>query len=157
MITRLFFAVVAAMFVATSADADSRRIWASMGLQLEQSAAEAQLRYMGEPLFWNLQPVFGVSIAKNKLGWVGSGFAWTWRPEPNKLFVRVTSMAGIYKRGSGPNLGGPIQFRTALDMGMTAASGAEFGIGVDHRSNAGLYQVNPGLNSAYVFASFPLK
>jgi hypothetical protein len=154
---RFLSTALAAFVITGSAQAESARIWGSLGSHLGSSTAEAQVRYMAEPYAFGLQPVFGVSVAQNGLGWAGAGLAWTWRPQSTDIFVRATSMAGIHKRGSGQNLGGPIQFRTALDIGMTTASGMEFGIGAEHRSNARIYNVNPGLNSAYLFASFAIK
>ena len=66
-------------------------------------------------------------------------------------------MVGAYRRGSGRDLGGALQFRNALDIGYRWESGIEAGIGADHRSNAGLRHPNPGLNTVYLFAAIPLK
>lgn len=151
-------AMATALFCATtSANAEPARIMGSVGTQMSVGSTEAQLRYIGTPMFWNLQPAVGVSYAANGSGWVGVGAAYTWKPQQDGFFVRFTSMAGVYKRGTGRNLGGPVQFRNALDFGVSTKTGAEYGIGVDHRSNAGLYRPNPGLNSAYLFASFALN
>ena len=64
-------------------------------------------------------------------------------------------MAGLYRQGNGPDLGGALQFRTALDLGLRAGRGVEYGIGADHRSNAGIKKPNPGLNTIYVFVTVP--
>jgi hypothetical protein len=156
MIKKMLMALTAAIVSISSAYAESPRIWGSMGTRMGPGTAEAQLRYIGEPLFWNLQPVLGVSMARGGSGWIGAGSAYTWRPNKDELFVRFTSMVGIYKRGNGANLGGPIQFRNGLDLGFSTASGMEYGIGFEHLSNAGLYRPNPGINTAYLFASFAL-
>lgn len=151
-------ALAAAVFCAAApVHADSAKIMGTLGSQMNVGSTEAQLRYIGTPMFWNLQPVVGVSMARNGSGWVGAGAALTWRPGNDSLFVRWTSMVGVHKRGSGRNLGGPVQFRNALDFGLTTAKGMEYGIGVDHRSSANIYRPNPGLNTAYIFASFPLN
>ena len=157
MIKSAIIAATAVFFSVSGALAESPRIWGSIGTQMSPSAAEAQMRYIGTPMFWNLQPVLGVSLARNGSGWVGAGAAYTWRPGQDSFFIRFSALAGVYKRGSGRDLGGPVQFRNALDIGLTAKNGMEYGIGVDHRSNAGLYKPNPGLNSVYLFASFPLN
>ncbi len=157
MIKTVLIAATAVFCTLTAAQAESARIFGSIGSQLDVSSNEAQVRYIGEPMFWGLQPVVGVSLASNGSGWVGAGAAYTWRPGQESFFVRFTSMAGIHKRGNGRNLSGPIQFRNALDIGVTSAKGMEFGVGVDHRSSANLYRPNPGLNTAYLFASFPLN
>lgn len=151
------FAATAVFLSITATFAEQARVWGSVGSQIDPSATEGQLRYMAEPLFWNLQPVLGVSMASNGAAWIGAGSAYTWRPNQDGPFVRFTSMIGVHKRGNGPNLGGPVQFRNALDLGIAATNGMEYGVGVDHRSNAGLYRPNPGMNTAYLFASFPLR
>lgn len=150
-------ALVATALLAQPALAESPRIFGSVGSQLSVNSAEAQVRYIGEPFVWGLQPVVGLSVAGNSSGYVGVGAAYTWRAQDGGLFARVTGMAGVHKRGSGRNMGGPLQLRTALDVGFTAASGMEFGIGADHRSSAGLYKPNPGLNTAYLFTTVPLR
>ena len=150
-------ALLALALFAKPAIAESPRLFGSIGTQLSVNSAEAQLRYIGEPYFWGLQPVIGLSMARNNSGYVGVGAAYTLRAQDSGLFARFTGMAGIHKRGSGRNMGGPMQFRTALDVGVTAASGMEFGIGIDHRSSAAIYRPNPGLNTAYLFTTVPLR
>ena len=157
MMRSFFVAAALVVFSLFPAQAESPRIWGSIGSQIDGAGAEAQARYIGAPFIWNLQPVVGISAGAKGTGWVGAGAAWTWRPEQDGFFLRLTTMVGVHKRGNGPNLGGPIQFRNALDIGLTSAGGVEFGLGVDHRSNAGLYRPNPGLNSVYLFASIPLQ
>ena len=122
--------------LAKPALAETPLVTGSLGQQMTTNDPEAYLRYIGRPFFWDFQPVFGLSVAANGSGWVGAGSALTWRPANTSAFVRVSSMAGLYRRGGGKDLGGPIQFRTALDLGIQRASGFEFGIGADHRSSA---------------------
>ncbi len=153
----LRLAVVAFLCLTQPAIAEQPRLIGSLGQQLSPNDAEANLRYLGSPHLWKLQPMLGVSISSNGSGYIGAGSAITWRTADQGLFVRVSSIAGIHRRGSGKNLGGPIMFRTALDLGVQHRSGKEFGIGFDHRSSARLYRPNPGLNTVYLFASVPLR
>lgn len=139
-----------------AASAESPRLIGSLGQQLTTNDPEAYLRYMGAPLLWGMQPVLGVSLSSNGSGWVGAGTAYTYRPKETGLFLRISSMAGLYRKGSGKDLHGPIQFRTVLDLGMMQRNGMEYGIGADHRSSARVYKPNPGLNTVYLFASVPL-
>ncbi len=145
------------LFIAQPALAESPRIIGTIGQQMEISSPEASLRYVGSPFLWKFQPAFGLSLARNESAWVGAGKAVTWRSQDSGLFLRWTSMAGIHRRGNGRNLGGPIQFRNAFDAGLLQRNGTEIGIGFDHRSSANIYRPNPGLNTAYLFASFPLR
>ena len=155
--TLVRIALLALLCLAKPALAEMPILTGSLGQQMTTKDPEASLRYIGSPYLWKLQPVFGLSLASNGSGWVGAGTGLTWRPGPMGAFVRVSSMAGLYRRGGGKDLGGPIQFRTALDLGIQRPSGLEFGLGADHRSSARIYRPNPGLNTAYLFASIPLR
>ena len=155
---RFLFSLGLSIFVLFSAaQADSPRIIGSLGHQFNTDVPEAYLRYMGQPFYHSLQPVVGASVASNGSGYVGVGAAFTWHPRSGPYLLRVSSMAGVYRQGSGADLGGPIQFRTAFEVGHRQRSGTEFGIGFDHRSNAGIYKSNPGLDTAYLFFSMPLR
>lgn len=140
-----------------AATAESPLLTGSLGQQMTTNDPEAYLRYIGTPVFYGIKPVLGLSVASNGSAWVGAGAAYTYRPQAQGLFVRVSSMAGLYRRGSGKDLHGPIQFRTALDLGLAQRNGMEFGIGADHRSSARIYRPNPGINTVYLFASVPLR
>ncbi|MCC5993465.1 MAG: acyloxyacyl hydrolase [Rhodobacteraceae bacterium] len=153
----LIAALVAALVTAMPAFAESPRIFTSIGQQQSVNSTEGQMRYIGPRAFWNLQPVLGVSYAGNGSAYIGAGSAYTLRSDNSGLFARLSSIAGIHKRGSGRNLGGPIQFRTSIDVGVMTSRGTEFGIGADHRSSARIYRPNPGLNTVYMFATLPLR
>lgn len=153
----LRLALAALLCLAQPALAESPRLIGSLGQQLSPNDAEASLRYLGSPHLWKLQPMLGLSVSSNGSGYIGAGSAITWRMADEGLFLRVSSIAGIHRRGSGKNLGGPIMFRTAVDLGVQNRDGREFGIGADHRSSARLYRPNPGLNTVYLFASIPLR
>ncbi len=154
-IFRLLF--VALFCLAKPVYAETPRLIGSLGHQGSVDDPELYLRYLGQPYFRSLQPVLGLSLAANGSAWLGAGSALAWRPGDSGLFLRVTSMAGLQRMGTGRELGGPIQFRTALDFGIARPSGAEFGFGADHRSSARIYRPNPGLDTLYLFASMPLK
>ncbi len=149
--------LVVLLCFAKPAFAETPRVIGSLGHQLTVDDPEAYLRYLGQPYFKSLQPVLGLSLATNGSAWIGAGSALTWRPGEGGVFLRVTSMAGLHRMGDGRNLGGPIQFRTALDFGLARPGGFEFGIGADHRSSARIYRPNPGLDTVYLFASTPLN
>ncbi|RED18444.1 acyloxyacyl hydrolase [Pontivivens insulae] len=80
--------------------------------------------------------------------WVGFGVFANAPLTENLDFV--TSFApGLYERGDGEDLGGTVEFRTQVglsyDMGKSS-----IGFVVEHKSNAGLYDRNPGVNSVYL-------
>lgn len=152
-----FLSAVLLTLLATSgmAAAQDARVIVGLGNQMSVDSAELSARYIAaDPLFWNIHPAFGLSVAANGSAWVGAGWGYTLGTKPESAFLRVTNMIGAHRRGSGRDLGGALQFRTALDVGYRWRSGVEAGIGIDHRSNAGLNNLNPGLDTAYLFASY---
>jgi hypothetical protein len=154
-LSAMLLAVIATTGIAQAQDA---RVIVGLGNQMSVNSVEVSARYLAaEPLFWNIHPAFGVSLAENGSGWVGAGWGYTLGTKPESAFLRVTNMVGAHRRGSGRDLGSVLQFRTALDVGYRWRSGVEAGLGIDHRSNAGLGNLNPGLNTAYLFASFPFN
>ena len=67
-------------------------------------------------------------------------------------------MAGVYADNGGFDLGGPIQFRSGIELGYENRNGWRFGLSYDHRSNAGLYANNPGSSRRCMFrVSIPTK
>ncbi|MCC5962327.1 MAG: acyloxyacyl hydrolase [Rhodobacteraceae bacterium] len=156
MALRGFILSTALVFCAAAPlQAESARVTVALGQQLGPDSPELQLRYSGDPVLMKLQPVIGLSVAANGSVWLGAGIVGTWRAPSNGMFLRGRFMPGAYRQGRGRDLSGPMQFRSSLEMGFQRADGLEYGIGADHRSSAGLHRPNPGLDSLFLFASFP--
>ena len=141
----------------TPALAEDARFIGSIGYQTGLDKPEGYVRVIGSPYFWKLQPTVGLSAASNGSAWAGVGSAVTWRFFDDSMFLRIGTMAGIHRRGSGRDLSGPIQFRSNVDVGFAWRNGMEAGLGFDHRSSAGIYKPNPGLDTVYLFAAFPFR
>ena len=56
-------------------------------------------------------------------------------------------MPGLYFKGNEIDLGGPIEFRSALEIEYKVNNKYGVGIGIDHRSNAEIYDYNPGMDA----------
>jgi lipid A 3-O-deacylase len=54
--------------------------------------------------------------------------------------------AGLYARGDGKNLGGPIEFRSSIELSRRLGGG-RLGLLLYHLSNAGIYRINGGSES----------
>ena len=139
----------------TPLQAEAPRLTVALGQQLGPDSPELQLRYSGDPVLMELQPAIGLSVAANGSAWLGAGIVGTWRAPSNGVFLRGRFMPGAYRQGRGRDLSGPLQFRSSLELGFQRADGLEYGVGADHRSSAGIHRPNPGLDSVFLFASFP--
>lgn len=120
-------------------------------------SSEGYLGWRGTALRYGFQPVIGASFSTRSEGWVGAGLAYTWRAGTNPGFVRAAVMPGLYRQGSGRDLGGLVMFRSSLEVGMALRGGGEVSLGVAHRSNAGIYARNPGMNTVYLGYSVALN
>ena len=62
-------------------------------------------------------------------------------------FAEGSVMPGFYDAGDGPDLGSNLQFRSALGLGYEFAGGSTLSVHYDHRSNADIESLNPGLET----------
>ena len=107
--------------------------------------------------FGPFQNVWGISASNDGEFWIGAGHAWTKTFLRDRAFLQLHAMTGLYEEGDGVDLGGPIEFRSGIEIGYQARNGARFGFGFDHRSNAGIYSDNPGLETIHFRVSIPTK
>jgi len=61
---------------------------------------------------------------------------------------------GAYDRNGDIDLGGPVEFRSSLDVSHALRNGVRLGVALYHVSNARLYQRNPGVNALAFVQTF---
>lgn len=64
---------------------------------------------------------------------------------------------GAYHDGGGKDLGGTLEFRSAIELGYRLDGRARIAIAFDHISNASIYNANPGTESVVVIYAIPLN
>lgn len=62
----------------------------------------------------------------------------------------------LYEQGDSKDLGGLVEFRSAIEIGREWSNRSRLALAVYHLSNAGIYDTNPGSNSLILTFSFPL-
>ena len=107
--------------------------------------------------FGPFQITWGASVTEDGGAWLGVGSVGAYHSPNDRWFVEFHSMPGIYFEGSDVDLGGPIEFRSGLAVGYEAKNGIRASLSFDHRSNAGLYGNNPGLETVQFRVSIPTK
>lgn len=118
---------------------------------------ETYVRYGFGHAYGPFQPAIGVSITDSGDAWVGIGATYTKSFANNRIYTQLSLLPGVYKRGSGPDLGHLIEFRSGAEIGYQARNGVRVGLSYDHRSNAEISAVNPGLETLQLRVSIPLK
>ncbi len=63
------------------------------------------------------------------------------------FFLRPSWAAGLFKQGEDLRLGGPIEFRSALELSRRLTDRSRLGLTFYHLSNAGFFSRNPGSES----------
>ena len=103
------------------------------------------------------QRIWGISASTDGELWAGVGHAYTITNRKQNLFLQLNAMTGLYEKGSGVDLGGPIEFRSGISVGYQNKVGVRMSLSVDHRSNLGIYSDNPGLETVQFRVSIPTK
>ena len=98
-----------------------------------------------------------VQVAGDEVGGPGIGHAYTIDTPINRVDVQLHAMTGLYSRGTGVDLGGPIEFRSGIEVAYHMENGMRLGLGWDHRSNLEIYARNPGVEMVHVRLSIPLE
>ncbi len=95
------------------------------------------------------QPTFGLSVTDAGASWAGIGVKSRYEIGGG-WFAEGSLMPGYYDAGDGPDLGGTLQFRSALGVGYDFGRGGSLSVHYDHRSNADIESTNPGLETIAV-------
>jgi hypothetical protein len=114
-------------------------------------AIALQLEYHTDPIFeydWGIISVFGIlEVDDDSDMYAGPGVATLWDISAS-WFVEASLAAGYYDRGSDSlDLGGNIQFRTLIGLGYRLSKKSGLSLALDHLSNAGIEDTNPGRNA----------
>ena len=107
----------------------------------------------GEQGRLSLIPTFGITGTSKEAFFAYAGFRTDlditrrWRLTPGFA-------VGAYDRNGDIDLGGPIEFRSSLDVSSALRNGVRVGVTLYHVSNARLYDKNPGINALAFVQTF---
>ena len=100
---------------------------------------------------------YGLSVTTRGAVWAGAGIVHTIEIAGSSAYLQSHFMPGVYLRGNGTDLGGPVNARAGVELGWTTARGVRIGLSVDHRSHGGLFKDNPGVETVQLRVSFPTR
>lgn len=115
---------------------------------VDLSIAEAGIEYRFPALMIKNIPIAiatGVSGNRDGGGWVYGTFRYNY-PFAKRWIVSPQSGVSLYENGDGKDLGGPIEFRSGLEISVEVGPG-RLGLLFYHLSNANIYDENPGANT----------
>jgi hypothetical protein len=155
------FVVVLLVVVAGAARAEDRppalQLHAGVfNLSKSEKDVEAGVELRVPTPLWRLDATGGLTTTQDGAIWLYFGLRRDFRLGKRWL---VTPGFGIahYQAGDSKFLGGPIEFRSVVDVAYRLGPERRLGLSLYHLSNAGYYDFNPGVNSLVVTYSFDLK
>lgn len=128
-----------------------------VAFQSKVVAHEVYLRRDFARRYGPFQPSVGLSVSDKGDVWLGVGAVYNIPIQSRQFYGQLSLLPGIYQRGSGPDLGHDIEFRSGVEFGYQARNGMRIGMSFDHRSNLELGKINPGVESFQIRVSLPMK
>lgn len=116
--------------------------WGTFGAADTEQLFRYGLEWRGRPVAYGLKPIVGGSYLEDGGSYVYAGARHDWEPVPGWR-VSPSFAAGIYEQGAW-DLGGPLEFRSGLDLGRRVGRDWWFAVGGYHLSNGGIYSKNGG-------------
>jgi len=109
-----------------------------------------ELRFTQSFKKWkHFNPIIDFSVTDKGGAWLGFGLYQQYDIDIGglPLFMGFTFAPGIYAQGEDVDLGFPLEFRSGVEMGVQFRHGWQVSLSYDHRSNADVVALNPGLET----------
>lgn len=117
---------------------------------------EIKLEYQPAASFCWLHPLFGILQTFKGSTYLSCGIALN--VIVKQMFIVPSISAGYYHKGGGKDLGLPLEFRSAVTLGLQhPRNHSRIGVQIAHMSNASFGSKNPGEESLSLVLSFPLQ
>jgi hypothetical protein len=131
-------------------------------VRLDQEKAfypDFRAEYIDGGISWeSIKPRFAVSASARGDLWAGAGVDYEkyWSINANNaIFVGVNFLPGLYRSGQ-INLGSVVEFRSQLEVGVVQKGNWRLSAYIEHRSNANISHVNPGIEGVGMNLGFHL-
>jgi hypothetical protein len=128
----------------------------------DKETAQFGIEYRGDSFYqWDaaagieLRPIIGGFVNADEALYGYAGLHLDVRLNEQWL-ISPNFAVGAYEENDSLDLGGPLNFRSGLELGYELSNQHRVGLVVNHISNAGIYDRNPGENSVLVTYSVPL-
>ena len=122
----------------------------------DETAGEARLEYRSDIRLWFAKPFSGLMV-NTDAGVYGYGGFLVDLFFGRRWVVTPSLAVGLYSDGSGKDLGSTVEFRSQVEFAFRFASRSRIGISLNHVSNAGLDDVNPGTEEIVLTYAVPFS
>ncbi len=122
--------------------------------QQDNDSFEYGGEYRFEPVWYGLRPMVGVMANTDDAVYGYAGLHWDFVVAP-QFYVSPNFAVGAYKQGDSKDLGGALEFRSGIELAYEFPNLHRMGVAFNHRSNASLYDRNPGVETLMMTYSLP--
>lgn len=150
---------MASMATAPLSAQESRSLAFSAGafnFNKDPTVVEAGIEYRHPINVWKLAVAGGLTANVDGALYVFGGLRRDFKLGGPWLITPGFGIA-LYEKGDSKDLGGLVEFRSALEIGHQWPSRHRLAFAIYHLSNAGIHDLNPGSNSLILTYSLPLK
>lgn len=144
--------VVLAASPARGGEAQGWALSAGVADLTDNSTYEAGVEYRLRPLPWEsfdrieVLPAVGLTGTRDGAFWLYGNLRLDWKVS-DRWVITPQFAVSLFEEGDGKDLGGPIEFRSGLEISYRLGRGSRLGVLFYHLSNSRIYEENPGSNS----------
>lgn len=121
----------------------------------EPASTEFHLEYRHQNVWKQLYPSIGLMVNTDSA--IYGVFSLNYDIDlSNSFYLTPFTGVGIYEENDSKDLGGPVQFRSGLEIAYQGDNGYRAGVRFSHMSNASIYEDNPGEESIVLNLSIPI-
>lgn len=121
----------------------------------DMTAGQLEVQVRLNTKLWIFRPQLGLFVTSD-----AAFYAWAGISTDiyfGRRWVLTPSFAvGGFEESDGKDLGGPIEFRSAIELAYRFDDASRLGMQIGHLSNAGIYDSNPGEEFAMLTYSIPV-
>ncbi len=121
----------------------------------DQTAAEFDAQFRLNTALWIFRPQVGLFVTSDSAFYAHAGFYSDFHLGDRFVLSPSISVGGFHE-GDGKDLGGAIEFRSALELAYKFENKARLGLQFGHLSNASIYDSNPGEEFLILNFSLPV-
>lgn len=125
-------------------------------LREEYRTAEFRMELKPHWEWATFRPLLGAMMTAKKSFYLYGGFWFDWVFQKH-LMISPSFCVGYFNNGDGKDMGYPLQFRSAIEIGGVFENEIRVGLQFYHISNASLGNKNPGEESLVLSFSIPIK
>lgn len=128
--------------------------WGTFGVFDSEQIFQVGVEGRAPSVRYGLRPIAGVSVLDDGGNYGYAGVRGEWHLS-DRVSIAPSFAPGIYSPG-GVDLGGPLEFRSGIDLVFDLDESFSVGVGLYHLSNGGLYSRNGGRESILFSLTYSL-